>query len=287
VEKTSNIMAKKSVLIVDDDKDLCLMLSKYLSIHGYDTDSAFNGEDALSMVPSRNYDLIILDIMMPGLDGYGVCHRLKMHRKYNRVPILMLSAKDTEQDKIVGLQTGADSYIFKPFDTTALLNAVEETIERCRLAEEELGIKQEISFRFLSRFSYLEKVNELINQLFKRTNLGADEIWELKLALHEMGINAIEHGNKMDPGKTVRVKCTFFDDKVEFDVEDEGEGFSHENLPDPTTKDALQRERGRGIFLVSQVVDEINYINGGARVRLVKYFNRPAKLRAIQKHQNK
>lgn len=276
-------MSGKSILVVDDDVDLCRMLQKYLTIHKYEADTASSGEDALAMVPNKEYDLIILDVMMPGMDGYGVCHRLKMHRKYNRIPILMLSAKDTERDKIAGLQTGADAYIFKPFDTVALLKSIEDTIERCRRAEVELGIKQEIEFTFLSRFSYLEKVNDLVSQLFKRTPMGADEIWELKLALHEVGINAIEHGNKMNPDKAVKVRCSFFDERLEFVVEDEGEGFSPDNIPDPTSCEAMQRERGRGIFLVTQVVDEVKYINGGAKVKLVKHFNMPAKLKGCRK----
>jgi DNA-binding response OmpR family regulator len=270
---------KKRILIVDDDPDLCDMLSKYLQVHGYDTDSAHSGEQALKKTPRKDYDLIVLDIMMPGIDGYEVCHRLKMRRRFNHIPILMLSAKDTEQDKIVGLQTGADAYIFKPFEAPALLQAIEETMERVNRKRSELGIQHEISFRFLSRFSYLEKVNELVSQLFTRTPLSADEIWELKLALHEIGINAIEHGNKMNPEKAVSVRCAFFEDKIEFLIEDEGEGFSPDAVPDPTRDDALQRERGRGIYLVTQVVDRIEYVDKGSRVRLTKMFSTHARLK--------
>ena len=262
----------KRILIVDDDRDLCAMLGTYLNLRGFEADQAFSGEQALNMVPENHYDLIVLDIMMPGIDGYEVCHRLKMQRRYNRIPILMLSAKDTEQDKIVGLQTGADAYIFKPFETADLLRSINETMERCEHAYRDLGIKQEIAFRFMSRFKYLEKVNELVGQLFHRTPLSADEIWELKLALHEIGINAIEHGNQMNPDKAVQVACRFFDERLEFIIEDEGEGFSPENVPDPTSEEALQRERGRGIFLVTQVVDEIHYSNGGSRIQLIKHF---------------
>jgi len=270
---------KKRILIVDDDRDLCDLLSKYLQVHSYDTDSAYSGEQALKKVPRKDYDLIVLDIMMPGIDGYEVCHRLKMRRRFNHIPILMLSAKDTDQDKIVGLQTGADSYIFKPFETAALLESIQETMERVSRKRAELGIEHEISFRFLSRFSYLEKVNELVSQLFTRTPLSADEIWELKLALHEIGINAIEHGNKMDPQKAVHVRCAFFEDKLEFTIEDEGEGFCPDTVPDPTRDEALQRERGRGIYLVTQVVDDIQYVDKGSRVRLTKLFNNQARLK--------
>lgn len=272
---------KRQILIVDDDKDLCRMLEKYLVIKGFGVDIAFDGESALRMAPLKRYDLIILDIMMPGIDGYEVCQRLKIQREYNPIPILMLSAKDTEQDRIVGFKTGADAYISKPFEIPDLSRAIEETIEKSRRAREDHGVKHEISFEFQSRYSYLEQVNELIGQLFKRTDMAPDEIWEIKLAMHELGINAIEHGNKMDPAKQVRIDCTIYDGRLEFVVEDEGEGFEFESIPDPTDSTGVRRDRGRGIFLVRQIVDEVE--NAGAKVRMVRYLNRPRKLRDRQR----
>ncbi len=268
---------KKKILIVDDDKDLCRMLEKYLTIKGYDVDMAFDGESALQMVPQNKYDLVILDIMMPGIDGYEVCQRLKIQREYNPLPILMLSAKDTEQDRIRGFKTGADAYVSKPFETRELGRAVEDTIEKGRRAREEFGVRHSISFEFQSRFTYLEQVNELIGQLFMRTSMAPDEIWELKLAMHELGINAIEHGNKKDPSKQVKVACTIFEERLEFEIQDEGEGFEFEKIPDPTDAEGVQRDRGRGIFLVSRLVDDVEYINGGSKVRMVRYLNRDRK----------
>jgi len=263
----------KKILIVDDDQDFCIMLSKFLSGQGYNPHYALNGESALKRVYEEPWDLIILDIMMPGIDGYEVCHRLKMQKEYNRIPILMLSAKDTEQDKIIGLKTGADAYMFKPFEVDELISNMDEVFERHERTFQ-CGIQHEITFNFQSQFKYLEEVNELVACLFKNTNLASDEIWELKLALHELGINAIEHGNKMNPSKMVRLKCQFFDDRLEFEMQDEGEGFELAKVPNPTREPVLSRERGRGIFLVNQVVDEIKYENGGSCARLIKYINK-------------
>lgn len=262
----------KKILVVDDDYDLCKMLMKLLGRKGYEADYVLSGEEALERVYKEPFDLIILDIMMPGIDGYEVCHKLKIHREYNRIPILMLSAKDTEQDKIVGLQTGADDYIFKPFEVGELLRAMEEVLRRHEAIFTN-GLMQEVTFNFQSQFEYLEEVNELVTQLFRHTTLAADEVWEIKLALHEVGINAIEHGNKMDPEKSVRLRCRIFGDRIEFDMEDQGEGFAFRKLPDPTEDAALARERGRGIYLVSKIVDEVRYDGDGSRVRLIKHLN--------------
>lgn len=261
------------ILVVDDDRDLCKMLSLYLTSKGYDVDTAFDGETAMEMVPEKDYSLIILDIMMPGVDGYEVCRHLKIQREYNPIPIIMLSAKSTEQDKIVGLKTGADAYVFKPFDLFALYETILETLRKSQLAREEKGMQHRISFQIESRFTYLEQVNELISKLFSSTSLSPDEIWELKLALHELGINAIEHGNKMNPDKQVEIQCTIFEDRLEFEIEDEGEGFDFRNVADPTKDEGLIRDRGRGIFLVSQLVNEFTYDNNGSKVKMIRHLD--------------
>lgn len=266
-------MEKQRILIVDDDRDLCSMLSRYLAFKEYEVEVAHDGADALDKVRNNRYDLIILDIMMPKIDGYEVCQRLKIQREYNAIPILMLSAKSTDEDRITGLKTGADAYISKPFEVAELLKAIEDTFDKNRRIHEELGIRHEISFEFESRFNYIEKVNELIGQLFLRTSLAPDEIWEIKLALHELGINAIEHGNKMDPDKTVSILCHIYDDRLEFEINDEGEGFELSNVPDPTDEEGIGRDRGRGLFLVSKLVDNIEYTNRGSTVRLTRFLN--------------
>lgn len=264
----------KHILVVDDDRDLCVMLSKFLASRGFRTSYVMSGEDCLRLVSQEHYDLIILDIMMPGIDGYEVCRRLKMQRETNPIPILMLSARDTDQDKMVGLQTGADAYVFKPFEVDILHREITDVIERHHRLMSEKGFRGRINFRISSQFKYLEEVNDLIGHLFKRTDLASNEIWELKLALHELGINAIEHGNKMDPGKLVDITYTLFEDRLEFEIKDEGKGFSPDAVPNPTVREGLVRERGRGIFLVSQVVDQIEYVDGGATARLSKFFRK-------------
>jgi len=266
---------QKNILVVDDDRDLCRMLERYLTVKGFAVDQAYDGETALRLVPKKEYDLIILDIMMPGIDGYDVCGRLKTQREYNHIPIIMLSAKSAEMDIVTGFKTGADEYVTKPFEIQKLMKAINDTMEKRRRAREDLGIKHEIKFEFESRYDYLDKVNELISQLFLRTDLAPDEIWNLKLAMHELGINAIEHGNKLDPKKQVKVSCALYTEKLEFVIEDEGEGFDPSSIPDPTAPEGIRRDRGRGIYLVSQLVDEIEYINGGCMAKMVRHLNKP------------
>jgi len=110
-------MAKKNkILIVDDALDTVELLRKRFQAEGYETAEAYNGEEGLRKVPEFNPDLIVLDIMMPKIDGYEVCQRLKADEKTRYIPILMLTAKGELEDKIKGLDIGADDYLSKPFD---------------------------------------------------------------------------------------------------------------------------------------------------------------------------
>jgi two-component system sensor histidine kinase/response regulator len=107
---------KHKILIVDDAVDTVELLTKRFHAEGYDTSEAYNGEEALDKVPVYDPDLIVLDVMMPKIDGYEVCQRLKADEKTKYIPILMLTAKGEVEHKIKGLDTGADDYMSKPFD---------------------------------------------------------------------------------------------------------------------------------------------------------------------------
>lgn len=109
-------MEKKKILIVDDAVDTVELLTKRFRSEGYDTSEAYNGEEALSKVPEYHPDLIVLDIMMPKIDGYEVCRTLKTDDSTKYIPILMLTAKGEVDYKVKGLDIGADDYMAKPFD---------------------------------------------------------------------------------------------------------------------------------------------------------------------------
>lgn len=117
-------MSSKKVLVVDDEVDLVETIRFPLESEGFTVLVAYNGEDALNQARKENPDLILLDIMLPKLDGYKVCRLLKFDEKYKHIPIIMLTAKAQEKDKIIGLETGADEYITKPFDMDELLEKV-------------------------------------------------------------------------------------------------------------------------------------------------------------------
>ena len=106
------------VLIIDDDKNICQLIEIYLKNEGYGVLSAYRGDEGLSMIKKDPPDIVILDIMMPGMDGYQVCREI---RKIKDIPIIMLTAKGETFDKVLGLELGADDYLSKPFDPKELI----------------------------------------------------------------------------------------------------------------------------------------------------------------------
>lgn len=120
-------MEKYRILIVDDDKDIVNLVSDILTDEGYNIDKAYDGNSALRKIKIERYDLIILDIMLPDMDGLEVCRRV---RDKVDVPILFLTAKNKSIDKVVGFEIGADDYITKPFDDSELASRVKAHIRR-------------------------------------------------------------------------------------------------------------------------------------------------------------
>ncbi len=126
-------MQKEKILVVDDEKNICDLLRMYLEKEGYSVVMAHNGVDAVSMFNSENPDLVLLDIMLPQLDGWQVCREI---RKSSEKPIIMLTAKDEVFDKVLGLELGADDYVTKPFDTKEIIARIKAVLRRTSAVKE-------------------------------------------------------------------------------------------------------------------------------------------------------
>lgn len=121
-------MKQPKILIIDDEVDLVETIRFPLELEGYQVLVAYQGEEGLQLARKENPDLIILDLMLPKIDGYKVCRFLKFDEKYKHIPIIMLTARSQEKDRLLGKETGADEYITKPFDLDDLLNKIKKYI---------------------------------------------------------------------------------------------------------------------------------------------------------------
>ncbi len=152
-------MQKEKILVVDDEKNICDLLRMYLEKEGFSVVMAHNGVDAVKTFASENPDLVLLDIMLPQLDGWQVCREI---RKTSEKPIIMLTAKDEVFDKVLGLELGADDYVTKPFDTKEIVARIKAVLRRTS-AVKEVDIK-EVKYDKLSvnLTNYELKVNDVV-----------------------------------------------------------------------------------------------------------------------------
>lgn len=124
----------KKILIVDDEEDLLLMINHHLVKEGYLVTQAKDGVKALDLLDKQRFDLIVLDIMMPEMDGFEVCRRIRM--KGNKVPIIFLTARSDELDEILGLEVGADDFIRKPFSIKTFISRTKAVLRRAELTND-------------------------------------------------------------------------------------------------------------------------------------------------------
>ena len=122
-------MEKTKILVVDDEKEIADLLEIYLISDGFEVLKAYNGEEGLRILEQEKVDLMLLDVMMPGIDGLEMCRRV---REDKNIPIIIVSAKSQELDKILGLSTGADDYVSKPFNPLELMARVKSQLRRYR-----------------------------------------------------------------------------------------------------------------------------------------------------------
>lgn len=183
-------MEKQKILIVDDDMHIAELISLYLNKEGYETKQVYSGKKAVEVFTSFTPHLVILDLMLPEMDGYDVC---KAIRKMSNIPIIMLTAKGDTFDKVLGLELGADDYIVKPFEPKELIARVKAVLRRYKIKQED--IKQVVVPNMtinLSNYTVMYHGRELemppkelellyflvsnANQVFTREQL-LDQIW--------------------------------------------------------------------------------------------------------------
>jgi DNA-binding response OmpR family regulator len=272
-------------LVVEDDKPVAELLAAAMRQRGFDATALYEGQAVAAWVREHRPDVVLLDLMLPDRSGYEICEELKLDRSTNLIPIVICTARTGHEDLVRGLRVGANFYLTKPFTIDELNHAVDCALAWRREVEKE-GTHGEVHFEIKSDTHHLEELNRLLSSLFLYTGMSEDEIFQLTTAVREMGINAIEWGNKKQVDQPVTVTYRIDAEKVEIVIRDEGAGFDRANLPhavrSPEDVDGHIEVRqamglrmgGFGIFMVRGLVDDLQYNATGNEVRLVKRFVR-------------
>ena len=122
-------MLKKKILVVDDEADLVEMVALRLEASDFEVIKAYDGQTGLDKARNELPDLIILDLMLPKIDGYKICRMIKFDEKYKNIPVILFTAKAQDADKKLGMDVGADAYLTKPFESTVLLTKINQLLK--------------------------------------------------------------------------------------------------------------------------------------------------------------
>jgi CheY-like chemotaxis protein/anti-sigma regulatory factor (Ser/Thr protein kinase) len=272
----------REALIIEDERDMGALLIEALRRWGFEATLLLQGGPAIAWARQHQPDLILLDLMLPDVDGYDICRELKLDRATNLIPIVMVTARTGHEDRVRGLEVGANHYLTKPFTEAQLHRAINEVLT-WREELKRRGAQGEVHFQLRSDVQYLEELNGLLASLFFFTPLPQTQVKQLISVVRELGVNAIEWGHQRQVERPVTVTYHIDRDKVSIAIRDTGPGFNPNELPhaarpgDPLAhlpvREALGlREGGFGILMSRAMVDELQYNEKGNEVRLVKYF---------------
>lgn len=282
-------MSRKA-LVVEDEKELGMLLGEHLRRWGYEPTVLNEGKSAVTWVREHKPNVILLDLLLPDTDGFTICENLKLDRETNLIPVIMVTALSGQEDRVKGLQVGANRYLTKPFTADDLSKAIQDALAW----EEDLkrrGTEGEIRFQLQSDTEYLDELNGLLGSLFLFSGLTQTQVKQLTTAIRELGTNAIEWGHKKQTDRIVTVDYHIDPQKITVHIKDTGPGFNPANLPhaaqsdDPIAhmmvREALGiREGGFGILMSRGLVDDLTYNDAGNEVKLVKYFPPKAHLQS-------
>lgn len=274
-------MALKA-LVVEDEVELGQLLAEHLRRWGFEPTVFNEGKGVIDWVRAHQPALILLDLLLPDTDGFTICETLKLDRETNLIPIIMVTALSAQEERVRGLQVGANRYLTKPFTADELHRAIQDAFDW----QEELqrrGTQGEIRFQLLSDTHHLEELNHLLGSLFLFSGFTQQQVKQLTTAVRELGTNAIEWGHQKQVDRVVTVDYRIDPQKIAIVIKDTGAGFDPNNLPhaaqpeDPIghmmVRETLGlREGGFGILMSRGLVDELEYNQTGNEVRLVKYF---------------
>jgi DNA-binding response OmpR family regulator len=229
----TDVPATTNLLLVEDDRKLVRALERGLAREGYAVDVAYSGEEALERVSGRDYDAVVLDVMLPGADGFEVCEALR--RQQRTLPVLMLTARSEVADRIRGLDAGADDYLVKPFDFGELL---------ARL--------RALGRRSQSERAPLVEVGELRLDSATRTVTRAGLEVELTAREFEVLELLARHDGEVVSRRQMLEQIWDGDDDGSPNVVDVYVGYLRRKLADPSGRQLIRTVRGVGFVLVSE-----------------------------------
>lgn len=279
---------KYAVLVVEDEAPMRSFLEKVLDRSGYEVVTAADGESALNELARGRCDVLVLDMCLPGMSGSEVLQRVR--REWPSIAVVVITGYPSEEAVIECMSRGAARFLSKPFKVSEFMRAITGALHDLRDAatvREGLtvrgGLRDWVELTAPSRQEYLDRLENFVDALYD-TRLNRSDKEDLKIAIGEIAANAMEWGNKRDLLRRIKVSYCLFPEEIVFKVEDEGEGFEADEVPDPLENPVAhiierlksgKRVGGYGMFIAKKVMDKVIYSEKGNVVILSKSIAGP------------
>lgn len=265
-------MDRRRILIVDDNDELRAALENVLKELGHDVVATADRGAAVTRADLDEFDLIISDLTDDAESGVEILSELQ--RKRLAVPVVVSSDEAQKPGIVKAFKMGAANYLRLPYNKEELRQIVEKTLSYKLRFVEDLKVlpyvREKIDFELPSDISLMNGVLQYLIERVARLGVIKPERSNLYVALDEAFVNAVKHGNHYDPSKLVRITAELSARECRFTVEDEGEGFQVQEIPDPCDPDNLFKSSGRGVLLIYNIMDEVKYNERGNQLTMVK-----------------
>ncbi len=265
-------MEKRRILIVDSNDELRSVLHSVLSDLGHDVVSTGDRSAVLVRDDLDSFDLIISDLTDDTESGVAILSELK--RQQLLVPVVVTSEESHQPGIVKAFRMGAANYLRRPYDAEELRNIVEKTLSYKLRFVEDLKVlphvREQVQFELPSDLSLMNGVLHYLIGRVAQLGIIQPERSNLFIALDEAFVNAVIHGNRNDRNKLVRITAELTTREARFTIEDEGEGFDRASVPDPLDPSNLFKTSGRGVLLIHNIMDEVQYNERGNRLTMVK-----------------
>ena len=265
-------MQKRRILIVDNNDELRAMLEQVLEELGHEVVATGDRAVALAREDLDEFDLIISDLTEDEHSGVQLLSEIK--RKRLMVPVVVSSEEGQQPGIVKAFKMGAANFLRLPYNKDELCTIVEKTLAYKLRFVDDLKIlphvREKIDFELPSDVSLMNGVLQYLIERVSKLGLIKPERSNLFVALDEAFVNAVKHGNRNDPRKLVRITAELSAKEARFTVEDEGEGFNIQEIPDPRDPANLFKTSGRGVLLIYNIMDEVEYNERGNRLTMVK-----------------
>jgi DNA-binding response OmpR family regulator len=271
-----------TALIVEDHPEQADLVARILRMRDYHSILAEDGEAGLRLARERHPDVMLLDLMLPDINGFDVCRRLRTDPATRLIPVVMLTALNDVQHRVHGFRVGANAYVTKPYGVEDLFEAI-SAARAWRTSMEQRALQGEIHVELNSEITLLKDLNDFLMLVCESTPLQHDQVIQIRQAVMEMAHNAIEWGNLHQNDRLVNITYRIHDDRLEIVVQDQGPGFDRSQLPhaavpdDPFSHLDVReklglRAGGFGLLICQGMVDEMHYNDSGNEVALIKRF---------------